>query len=552
MSNDGRSTRSSMPAPSNQGNNGEEVTWLDFLRTAGGTAPSDSLPPIGVFNQIERKRRHTGSEPERRNYAYPHYNPAGAALSSQLSAAASTANVVGSTGSSRDNAVDLTISPRPIRPTVSRAMGSHSSIRSRCSDRSASLPSLRTRESEISLPPWQPDSDVSQCPVCHVEFSFWYRKHHCRKCGRVVCAACSPHRITIPRQYIVQPPNPYFDEEQSWLAERGDSNTQNSALGGGEVVRVCNPCVPDPWTPGTESSPHLRPVDGSFQDPTPSAYDAWRVQREQLEQSGRAQHPLPPRPRLRQPLPPRPPALPPYDQDRPLPYAMPSRNSQTHGSYSFPNLFFSNQGESRRDNRTRVTFGGPRPIDDGFGDLSAFPIANESEPGPSLSAASSPPRSERERRVVKEEDECPVCGMEMPPDEAIREAHIQDCISVRFASQPPHSTEAALSAARPTSLSSVEPSAVAVSSTPPSSVPTAPRPRATSYRPRGIAIYRATEKDCTNEAGDAQECVICFEEFQPGDEMGRMECLCKFHRPCIRQWWDTKGQGCCPTHQLHD
>ena len=67
-----------------------------------------------------------------------------------------------------------------------------------------------------------------------------------------------------------------------------------------------------------------------------------------------------------------------------------------------------------------------------------------------------------------------------------------------------------------------------------------------------MAIYKATEKDCMNEDSEAQECVICFEEFQPGDEMGRMECLCKFHRVCIRQWWDTKGAGSCPTHQLHD
>ncbi|KAI5299088.1 hypothetical protein KEM56_003535, partial [Ascosphaera pollenicola] len=64
---------------------------------------------------------------------------------------------------------------------------------------------------EYTPPPWQPDSEVSACPICHHEFSFWYRKHHCRKCGRVVCANCSPHRITIPRQYIVRPPTSEAD-----------------------------------------------------------------------------------------------------------------------------------------------------------------------------------------------------------------------------------------------------------------------------------------------------------------------------------------------------
>lgn len=30
----------------------------------------------------------------------------------------------------------------------------------------------------------------------------------------------------------------------------------------------------------------------------------------------------------------------------------------------------------------------------------------------------------------------------------------------------------------------------------------------------------------------AQECIICFVEYAVGDEMGRLECLCKFHKVC--------------------
>ncbi len=46
-----------------------------------------------------------------------------------------------------------------------------------------------------------------------------------------------------------------------------------------------------------------------------------------------------------------------------------------------------------------------------------------------------------------------------------------------------------------------------------------------------MLVYHASEKDCVGEdGGGAQECVICFEEFAVGDEMGRLECLCKFHR----------------------
>ena len=46
-----------------------------------------------------------------------------------------------------------------------------------------------------------------------------------------------------------------------------------------------------------------------------------------------------------------------------------------------------------------------------------------------------------------------------------------------------------------------------------------------------MVVYHASEKDCVNENGEgAQECVICFEEFAVGVEMGRLECLCKFHK----------------------
>lgn len=112
-------------------------------------------------------------------------------------------------------------------------------------------------EVEAELPMWQPDSEVTECPICGTVFKLWYRKHHCRKCGRVVCAACSPHRITIPRQYIVRPPDasslptsPSIPLPRQVVdltgEEPGSSSLINPALGGGEEVRLCNPCVPDP------------------------------------------------------------------------------------------------------------------------------------------------------------------------------------------------------------------------------------------------------------------------------------------------------------------
>ena len=36
------------------------------------------------------------------------------------------------------------------------------------------------RQSDIVLPPWQPDHEVTHCPVCGRYFTFLFRKHHCR------------------------------------------------------------------------------------------------------------------------------------------------------------------------------------------------------------------------------------------------------------------------------------------------------------------------------------------------------------------------------------
>jgi hypothetical protein len=41
-------------------------------------------------------------------------------------------------------------------------------------------PVRRESESSVVLPNWQPDAEVSHCPVCGSQFTFFYRKHHCR------------------------------------------------------------------------------------------------------------------------------------------------------------------------------------------------------------------------------------------------------------------------------------------------------------------------------------------------------------------------------------
>ncbi|KAI2614813.1 VAC1 protein [Hypoxylon fragiforme] len=41
---------------------------------------------------------------------------------------------------------------------------------------------------EQSVVTWEDDGKVPKCPFCQQEFSWTFRRHHCRLCGRVVCA----------------------------------------------------------------------------------------------------------------------------------------------------------------------------------------------------------------------------------------------------------------------------------------------------------------------------------------------------------------------------
>jgi hypothetical protein len=226
-------------------------TWSEFLLEARSTPAATNRVESGNSSFAGHKRRFNGSGDSagraRGQDWTRQYQPAAVSPGSGPVRQTGMPNepAPGVPGSSRDTPIDISSPPQPVSRQIS---------------------SLRHRQSSFTdyrLPRWQPDSEVSQCPICGTTFSFWYRKHHCRKCGRVVCASCSPHRITIPRQFIVRSPeaqrtlstiihpspsarqviNLVDDEEEE---EENQSYGRNPALGGGEEVRLCNPCVPDP------------------------------------------------------------------------------------------------------------------------------------------------------------------------------------------------------------------------------------------------------------------------------------------------------------------
>ncbi|EPX72563.1 ubiquitin-protein ligase E/phosphatidylinositol(3)-phosphate binding protein [Schizosaccharomyces octosporus yFS286] len=60
---------------------------------------------------------------------------------------------------------------------------------------------------------------------------------------------------------------------------------------------------------------------------------------------------------------------------------------------------------------------------------------------------------------------------------------------------------------------------------------------------RYISVQITENSPCVGE-----ECIVCFEEFSPGDKVARIEyCLCMFHLKCYRDWLSTGAAGC-PVH----
>ena len=56
-------------------------------------------------------------------------------------------------------------------------------------------PNLISKQDQVL---WILDVNAFQCAICGIHFTFFQRKHHCRRCGQVVCKLCAPKQNTRP------------------------------------------------------------------------------------------------------------------------------------------------------------------------------------------------------------------------------------------------------------------------------------------------------------------------------------------------------------------
>jgi len=61
-------------------------------------------------------------------------------------------------------------------------------------------------------PPWQPDSQATQCGKCGNGFSLFKRRHHCRHCGKIFCSGCTTKQTKIVHLGYIEEPVRVCDE----------------------------------------------------------------------------------------------------------------------------------------------------------------------------------------------------------------------------------------------------------------------------------------------------------------------------------------------------
>ncbi|KAI9281028.1 ankyrin repeat-containing domain protein [Sporodiniella umbellata] len=66
---------------------------------------------------------------------------------------------------------------------------------------------------------WESDKHVKTCRACDKKFGFLLRRHHCRKCGTIVCDRCSSWKIFLKPNEILQDPQA-LPEPSDLLAAR--------------------------------------------------------------------------------------------------------------------------------------------------------------------------------------------------------------------------------------------------------------------------------------------------------------------------------------------
>ncbi|CUM66698.1 uncharacterized protein PRCAT00004376001 [Priceomyces carsonii] len=339
---------------------------------------------------------------------------------------------------------------------------------------------------------WQDDSEAPSCGLCQSKFTIFNRRHHCRKCGKVVCGDCSTQEIKyLPNTFIVNPSNIKKKLQLNELYKTCDECAAEvrmirRALFGGNFG------METPANGGERSDNNATDENDTFIDSSSSTKYATRTRTRLLRSSTQS-----------------------------------SLNVNRHrDNESDLNLCpicgtdllkaYINEHKKKIDEISNIDF-------EAFKEshisncLTAFDfnLDHQRFNSPDQNDAQKHPRN---KMLVYNMPPIP-----KPKYESIPNIEGSSFDTVKQCGFFLENNEGQNTSNRETKIGSVE---------------------------SNSTIHQTSEKQNIDASLD-HECVICLDELKPGDKVGRLECLCVFHYKCIKDWFNKKGYGQCPVHFFH-
>ncbi|OCL08547.1 hypothetical protein AOQ84DRAFT_292923 [Glonium stellatum] len=96
----------------------------------------------------------------------------------------------------------------------------------------------------------QPDNSTSVCSAsaCHKPFSFFDRRHHCRRCGGIFCGAHSSNTVRLNQHALFHPNGSYyracdrcFSNYREWQSRRKSISSSENSVGSSTAVSIESP-----------------------------------------------------------------------------------------------------------------------------------------------------------------------------------------------------------------------------------------------------------------------------------------------------------------------
>lgn len=349
-------------------------------------------------------------------------------------------------------------------------------------------PSLSEQQYVNNHAKWQKDKEVTQCGNCHISFTFFQRRHHCRCCGDIFCQNCSNNFVR-------------YDKNRVRVVNRPDSTVEEFA-----PYRTCDSCYNNllhlglirnvhSFSSSSSSSSSSLPSKTHTRSNNPTSRDT--LDEESSSSVNNDNNSL--------------------NASNIPGFPINMEDTTTEGDTS--NRYTSNTAHTHINNITNV---------------SRLETAN----GNSINCVQEEEDDDNDDRNI-----CPICNINFKRispkhDENIIEQHVEECIRRAERIQQHHNNPLSPYSNNENNEDCNNNNSNTATNKDNSTYPTA-KNRMLVYK---IPYPKNKNDKLSINTDDYEECPICFEQMLPGDKVGRLECLCVFHYHCIKSWFVKKSQ----------